>query len=117
MKSVTVDLIDMKKKILIISLIMMISKLEWKLCKFSVYQLLLELMIEGGTVWRENIPKFKFGANQSGIVILSFRFWWPYQETAAQPESGRFRKVHVIETEVQKDEHDDEGKRNKIIII
>ena len=45
------------------------------------------------------------------------RLWWPYQETPAQPEGGRYRKVHVIETEVQKDEQDDEGKKAKSLIV
>lgn len=49
--------------------------------------------------------KLDYDDIEAGMEIM---FWWPYQETAAQPESGRFRKVHVIETEVQKDEHDDE---------
>jgi len=39
---------------------------------------------------------------------MEIELWWPYQETEKVPEGGRFRKVHVIETEVQKDEHDDD---------
>merc|ERR1712131_361816 len=41
-------------------------------------------------------------------VGMELMLWWPYQEAPTQPEGGRFRKVHVIETEVQKDEQDDE---------
>ena len=60
----------------------------------------------------KNFLKFEFGADQSALGIINYfklRLWWPYQEAPSQPEGGRFRKVHVIETEVQKDEQDDEG--------
>merc|ERR1712142_454380 len=50
-------------------------------------------------------PKLDYDDIEAGMEIM---LWWPYQETPAQPEGGRFRKVHVIETEVQKDEQDDE---------
>ena len=36
--------------------------------------------------------------------------WWPYQEAPTQPEEGRWRLAHVIETEIPKDDRDDDGK-------
>jgi len=49
--------------------------------------------------------KLDYDDIEAGMEIM---LWWPYQEAPSQPEGGRFRKVHVIETEVQKDEQDDE---------
>jgi len=49
--------------------------------------------------------KLDYDDIEAGMEIM---LWWPYQEAPTQPEGGRFRKVHVIETEVQKDEQDDE---------
>ena len=75
-----------------------------------MYQLFFGIV--EGSLAGKNFLKFEFGADQSALGIINyyeFRLWWPYQEAPSQPEGGRFRKVHVIETEVQKDEQDDEG--------
>lgn len=49
--------------------------------------------------------KLDYDDIEAGMEIM---LWWSYQEAPSQPEGGRFRKVHVIETEVQKDDQDDE---------
>ena len=55
--------------------------------------------------------------NSRLFQMISIRFWWPFQEAETQPENGRYRLCHVIETEVQKDEVDDEGETIRTLAI
>lgn len=48
--------------------------------------------------------KLEYDDIEAGMEIM---LWWPYKENDKQPDEGRFRKVHVIETQAQRDDRDD----------
>merc|ERR1711935_174729 len=49
--------------------------------------------------------KIDFDDIEPGMTIQA---WWPYQETATAPKEGRWRVAHVTQTELPRDDRDDE---------
>ena len=54
-----------------------------------------------------------YDAIEPGMTIEA---WWPYQETPTQPKDGRWRVAHVIETEMPRDDRDDEELTLKVML-